>query len=494
MVGKYVIQGGLLYFKDSKMTCGLHPMKQLKLYAPTAIRDDKAKPKKTSSPDGPNQTTETLGIYRSVGPLPRTQNGNEYILIFVDYFSKWVKGHLMVKSDALANFTAKLVPVYSGPYRVTKKLSDVIYRLSKVDNGEDAGVFHVVNLQPFHSWDTALSKKIFHEDDDEPLSLNGDNIDEDGDGDDETDEVIHHLFLLLLYIIHEFHKKWNSDYDRLERVHSYIQWLFPLQEPGMNWGAHVLTKKEIKHFREDVNAKKLLVKSYMLMLDFYGIQLVSECTGEVRHADNWEDRFRNLNKNTHNNLRITRILKCLGTLGFQHYQAPLVKFFLKETLVEGNLERVKQSVLDYIVFAVLDKPKRRELIRFAFKHFEPKDEFVWGPMKILLGDVNKHGESETFRDTTKDECMLSEKSFNRKSKLDGESNGKQVFSKHSACSLSTSNTAKHELETPESENKESNKSKQEVIQVDNPSGEMESVTSEQNGKPNRNETSVEVCL
>lgn len=43
------------------------------------------------------------------------------------------------KSDAGTNFTAKLAPVYEGPFRVSKKLSSVNYRLSNVDTGEDAG-------------------------------------------------------------------------------------------------------------------------------------------------------------------------------------------------------------------------------------------------------------------------------------------------------------------------------------------------------------------
>lgn len=84
----------------------------------------------------------------------------------------------------------------------------------------------------------------------------------------------------------------------------------------------------------------------------------------------------------HNNLRITRILKSLGELGFEHYQAPLVHFFLEETLVKKTLSSVKRSVLDYFLFAVLDKEKRQELVRFAYLHFEPKDKFVWCPRKI----------------------------------------------------------------------------------------------------------------
>lgn len=84
----------------------------------------------------------------------------------------------------------------------------------------------------------------------------------------------------------------------------------------------------------------------------------------------------------HNNLRITRILKSLGELGFEHYQAPLVRFFLEETLVKKTLSSVKRSVLDYFLFAVLDKQKRQELVKFAYLHFEPKDKFVWCPRKV----------------------------------------------------------------------------------------------------------------
>lgn len=107
-------------------------------------------------------------------------------------------------------------------------------------------------------------------------------------------------------------------------------------------------------------------------------------------------------RNTHNSLRITRILKCLGTLGFEHYQEKLVRFFLHETLVEKTLPNVKKSVLDYFMFAVLDKSQRQDLVRFAFKHFRPRKDFVWGPKKILLAEItNKTGiatenESEAF--------------------------------------------------------------------------------------------------
>lgn len=182
--------------------------------------------------------------------------------------------------------------------------------------------------------------------------------------------------------IESFLKEWKNDYKRLERVHSYIQWLFPLREPGVNYMASELTKKEIEAFKNNEDAKRRLVESYELMLGFYGITLVNRATGEVKRAENWKERFGNLERNMHNNLRITRILKSLGELGFKHYQAPLVRFFLEETLVKKTLSSIKRSVLDYFLFAVKDKQKRQELVRFAYLHFEPKDKFVWCPRKI----------------------------------------------------------------------------------------------------------------
>ncbi|XP_066528863.1 opioid growth factor receptor-like isoform X1 [Hoplias malabaricus] len=201
--------------------------------------------------------------------------------------------------------------------------------------------------------------------------------------------------------IEEFHKKWFGDYKRLERMYIYIQWLFPIQEKGINYDSYVLSSKEIMSFRKSEIMKKNLIKSYELMLDFYGIKLINENTGEVCRAENWKERFENLNRNCQNCFGITRILKCLGILGFQHYQAPLVHFFLQMTLGQGELPRVKQSVLDYFMFAVLDKSERKKLIQFAFDKFEPRNEFVWCPKRIqrrfLRENKNKKAEMLPMR-------------------------------------------------------------------------------------------------
>ncbi|XP_071969714.1 opioid growth factor receptor-like protein 1 [Engystomops pustulosus] len=154
---------------------------------------------------------------------------------------------------------------------------------------------------------------------------------------------------------------WKFDYERLERNHSYIQWLFPLKEPGRNSSAKPLTMDEIQIMKHDPEVRRRFYSAYKLMLNFYGITLLDSITGRVGRTGNWRERFKNLNMNSHNNLRITRILKCLGLMGFEHFQIPLVRFFLEETLLDKYLPNVKQSVLDHFIFTVKDKKELTEL-------------------------------------------------------------------------------------------------------------------------------------
>lgn len=70
-------------------------------------------------------------------------------------------------------------------------------------------------------------------------------------------------------------------------------------------------------------------------------------------------------------------------MGYEDYQVHLVKFFLTETLVEETLPNVKRSALDYFLFTVRSKEKRRELVHYAWQHFKPQSGFVWGPCDKL---------------------------------------------------------------------------------------------------------------
>uniref|UniRef100_A0A8W4FNH8 Opioid growth factor receptor n=1 Tax=Sus scrofa TaxID=9823 RepID=A0A8W4FNH8_PIG len=183
--------------------------------------------------------------------------------------------------------------------------------------------------------------------------------------------------------IEDLLKNWKEDYDLLEDNHTYIQWLFPLREPGVNWHAKPLTLQEVEAFKSSPEVKERLVRAYELMLGFYGIQLKDRKTGRVCRAQNYQKRFQNLNWHSHNNLRITRMLKSLGELGLEHFQVPLTRFFLEETLVRRELPGVRQSALDYFVFTVRCRHQRRELLYFAWEHFRPRCRFVWAPLEKL---------------------------------------------------------------------------------------------------------------
>lgn len=108
----------------------------------------------------------------------------------------------------------------------------------------------------------------------------------------------------------------------LEGHHGYIQWLFPVFEnAGMNFESRPLTKEGAAAIRADAEASERVIRSYRLMLKFYGLSLADERTGRVeRDAPYHTGRFRNLNDSPHNYLRISRIITSLGELGFRRHK------------------------------------------------------------------------------------------------------------------------------------------------------------------------------
>jgi hypothetical protein len=100
--------------------------------------------------------------------------------------------------------------------------------------------------------------------------------------------------------------------ERLEMVHDFIQWMFPLPEPsGVNPDAPVLDRATIAAFESAAELRT----SFLRMLSFYGLQYTD---GKVTRAPNFAERAPNwLAPGNHNHLRITRILKCLRLLGLE---------------------------------------------------------------------------------------------------------------------------------------------------------------------------------
>lgn len=148
-------------------------------------------------------------------------------------------------------------------------------------------------------------------------------------------------------LVDVIHTKWFGNYDLLEMHHSYIQYLFPIREAGLNSSAQPLTRHEAETFRGDEEMLTRLLKSYDLMLDFFGMKVKNANTGELERSAGYVDRYKNLNTSSHNYLRITRIMKCLGMMGFEHYKFQFLKFVVQEIFQHGELTNAGDSCIRY---------------------------------------------------------------------------------------------------------------------------------------------------
>lgn len=104
--------------------------------------------------------------------------------------------------------------------------------------------------------------------------------------------------------------------------------------------ASPLQPHEVEAMKADPDIISRLIKSYELMLDFYGMRLLSIETGLLSRTEPtriWTGRYRNLAIMRHNNLRITRILKCLSELGLEHLNAGFLLHVLNEQSEHGQL-------------------------------------------------------------------------------------------------------------------------------------------------------------
>lgn len=110
------------------------------------------------------------------------------------------------------------------------------------------------------------------------------------------------------------------DDDRLEAVHDFIQWLFPLPErSGANPSAPILDAPTIAAFHATPAMRDRLRQSFERMMAFYGLALVTSPTGlAVQRTSNFAARADNwLRPMNHNHLRLTRILRSTLLLGLE---------------------------------------------------------------------------------------------------------------------------------------------------------------------------------
>lgn len=121
---------------------------------------------------------------------------------------------------------------------------------------------------------------------------------------------------------------WQEDFYFYENCHDYIQWMFPLaEESEYNLDAPVLTEEDIIFFQNNIIVQSNIKKSFRTILSFYGFEIYAE---GIRKNESFERRKKIwLTRNNHNQLRLTRIMKCLCLLGMPEYTDALLTILLE---------------------------------------------------------------------------------------------------------------------------------------------------------------------
>lgn len=142
-------------------------------------------------------------------------------------------------------------------------------------------------------------------------------------------------------------KVWLYTDSQLEFIHTYIQWLFPLPEASSAVPeSPILSNRDIERFNNTEELRNRLLKSFLLLLKFYGFELRYDPEAIIEPSNRFAERSQNwLSANNHNHLRITRILRSLTLLGLpkeaKEFFAALQKVYLK------NAEKIGSYAYDY---------------------------------------------------------------------------------------------------------------------------------------------------
>lgn len=115
----------------------------------------------------------------------------------------------------------------------------------------------------------------------------------------------------------------NQPDDWLESTHNFIQWLFPLRErSGANPNAPLFDNELLGAFRLYSAGPEQMVRAFDRMLRFYGLQRDDLV---ITKASNWNERKGYWYVGpTHNDLRISRIIKSMSISRLVEYSESLL--------------------------------------------------------------------------------------------------------------------------------------------------------------------------
>ena len=127
---------------------------------------------------------------------------------------------------------------------------------------------------------------------------------------------------------------WTWDAKRLEMIHDFIQWLFPLPEPSrFNPDAPLLSAEDIAAFHIDPGLQERARCSLDLMLGFYGLRREGDL---IQRSADFSQKMHWLTPLNHNHLRLTRIMLFLRHIGLTAEADALLACLLEIAGAEGR--------------------------------------------------------------------------------------------------------------------------------------------------------------
>jgi len=194
--------------------------------------------------------------------------------------------------------------------------------------------------------------------------------------------------------IDSVHERYFANYDFLEENNNYMEWIFPIYgSAGINPHTQPLSMQEANLLKNNIQASIRVVKSYKLMLNFFGMKLSNDLTGEVtREQDVWQARYCQINTRSNNNIKITRMLKSLGQLGFERYQKGFVQHLKNEIEEHGLLKNCRDNFKNYwSTYLKLGDEFKNESV--FFQHAQTQTEqyrtYVQDEERFLLNNKQK---------------------------------------------------------------------------------------------------------
>jgi hypothetical protein len=120
----------------------------------------------------------------------------------------------------------------------------------------------------------------------------------------------------------------EQDDDWWEAKHDFVQWLFPNPLPSrVNPRAPLLTEHVIEAFQSDASIHPNVDRALLRFTQFLGFELTPE--GGYVLLETWPiAKKRWFGRDTHNGLRITRVLKFLVSIGREEQAEALVRALL----------------------------------------------------------------------------------------------------------------------------------------------------------------------